>query len=201
MRNWKELKDGSLNIPPELREHLLKFSERTIPPLDKKSIKIDIATPEIIGEFQAIIDKCARKDQSHVNSDQEQNKKEDQESKKTRLKYDNKTLTLEELTNKIKMRMDKGKDIDVTDQIMLNTVNESKVQEHTEINNEIEMHKGENELTSSVKENETAIQIRTYPERIRIPKKAYKKGATYKVDDCYYDHDGRFLYRVIGISN
>ena len=35
---------------------------------------------------------------------------------------------------------------------------------------------------------------------IRIPKKLYKEGATYKIKDCYYDDDGEFLYRVPGMS-
>ncbi|XP_050070264.1 uncharacterized protein LOC126558312 [Anopheles maculipalpis] len=38
-------------------------------------------------------------------------------------------------------------------------------------------------------------------EFIRIPKKLYKRGATYQMDDCFYDDDGEFLYRVPGMSN
>ncbi|CAH2049266.1 unnamed protein product, partial [Iphiclides podalirius] len=36
LRNWKDLKENTLNIPEDLRKHLLKFSERKIPPLNKK---------------------------------------------------------------------------------------------------------------------------------------------------------------------
>ncbi|XP_052868566.1 uncharacterized protein LOC128274409 [Anopheles cruzii] len=37
-------------------------------------------------------------------------------------------------------------------------------------------------------------------EFIQIPKKLYKKGATYQLDDCFYDDDGEFLYRVPGMT-
>lgn len=36
--------------------------------------------------------------------------------------------------------------------------------------------------------------------RIHIPRKLYRKGATYRVDDSYYDDDGEFLYRVPGMT-
>ncbi|XP_061392989.1 uncharacterized protein LOC133328437 [Musca vetustissima] len=35
--------------------------------------------------------------------------------------------------------------------------------------------------------------------KIHIPRKLYRKGATYRVDDTYYDDDGEFLYRVPGM--
>ncbi|XP_044756499.1 uncharacterized protein LOC123315030 [Coccinella septempunctata] len=38
-----------------------------------------------------------------------------------------------------------------------------------------------------------------YPEKIKIPKKILKKGHTYKLNDCFYDSDGTFLYRVPGL--
>jgi len=41
--------------------------------------------------------------------------------------------------------------------------------------------------------------INDYPLAIRIPSKAWKKGYTYKVKDCFYDDNGDFLYRVPGL--
>lgn len=37
-------------------------------------------------------------------------------------------------------------------------------------------------------------------DQITIPKRLYREGATYKINDCYYDDDGEFLYRVPGMS-
>ncbi|KAM7363922.1 uncharacterized protein ACRADG_000643 [Cochliomyia hominivorax] len=35
--------------------------------------------------------------------------------------------------------------------------------------------------------------------RIHIPRKFWRKGATFRVNDCYYDDDGELLYRVPGM--
>lgn len=43
------------------------------------------------------------------------------------------------------------------------------------------------------------ITMPSLRERIKISKKLYKKGATYKLEDCYYDDDGTFLYRTPGM--
>jgi hypothetical protein len=40
-----------------------------------------------------------------------------------------------------------------------------------------------------------------YTKSINITKQLYKKGKTYRINDCYYDDDGEFLYRVPGIQN
>lgn len=37
-------------------------------------------------------------------------------------------------------------------------------------------------------------------DQITIPAKLWRRGATYKLADCYYDDDGEFLYRVPGMT-
>lgn len=44
------------------------------------------------------------------------------------------------------------------------------------------------------------IQITEIKERIIIPRKAYKRGAIFKVGDVFYDDDGELLYRVPGLD-
>ncbi|KMQ86200.1 math and lrr domain-containing protein [Lasius niger] len=39
-----------------------------------------------------------------------------------------------------------------------------------------------------------------YAKPIKITKNLYKPGMTYRINDCYYDDDGEFLYRVPGIQ-
>lgn len=46
-----------------------------------------------------------------------------------------------------------------------------------------------------------ASQDEHYPETITIPKNKYQKGKLYQLRDCYYDHDGEFLYRVPGLKD
>ncbi|KAI5651316.1 neugrin domain-containing protein [Phthorimaea operculella] len=206
MRNWKELKEGSLGISEDLRKHFLKFSERTIPPLNQQSIKIDLTQERKIGEFESIIRKCAAKDEQ-----KEQNQSQDTSSEtdlattqRKSVKKDYKRVTLDELAERIQNRLDKGKDISMNDTIMLNTVN-TRSDNQTEVSkvfdHEIGLVDDESRPTEIAlhKEKESELQI-DFTQRIRIPKSAYKKGATYKVNDCYYDDDGKFLYRVLGVT-
>lgn len=60
----------------------------------------------------------------------------------------------------------------------------------------IDVKKYESELVSFDASNTSKPDIR---EHIQIPRKLYKKGATYQLDDCFYDDDGEFLYRVPGM--
>lgn len=205
MRNWRELKEGSLHIPDDLRQHFLKFSDRTIPPLNKRSVKIELTEPKDLGEFERIVQRCAAKDEKNEQSNNTTYKeKTDINENNEKIRKDYKRVTLEELTARIKKRMEKGNELNIPDQIMLNTM-DNHVPEisHAELSKEIELDVEEHkkELTVPNEKDTKVIPITNYPERIRIPKKAYKSGATYKVNDCYYDHDGRFLYRVIGMSN
>lgn len=206
MRNWKELKEGTLSISEDVRAHFLKFSERTIPPLNRNSVKkIDVTPEEKIGEFENIIRRCA----ANENSDQKTFKqdynttKENEGEKMEKAPRDYKRVTLEELAQKIQTRLQTGQNVNVPDQIIVNTINDNAVLESksVNINKSIEIFDNDNKnnLVQYQPENDSK-DVMDYPERIRIPKKAYKKNATYKVNDCYYDHDGRFLYRVLGMT-
>ncbi|CAI6362047.1 unnamed protein product [Macrosiphum euphorbiae] len=58
------------------------------------------------------------------------------------------------------------------------------------------------ENTSVVSRKEVSAFIDTindYPLAIRIPKKVWKEGYIYRVNDCFYDDNGDFLYRVPGL--
>lgn len=58
-----------------------------------------------------------------------------------------------------------------------------------------------NTRTVTVKKPEKGtIQFQEIKDRIYIPRKAYKRGALYKVNDCFYDDDGELLYRVPGLD-
>ncbi|KOB65826.1 Neugrin [Operophtera brumata] len=200
MRNWKELKEGSLDIAQDLRDHFLKFSDRNIPPLKKESIKIDL-TQEKIGEFESIIKRCAQAQAKQTNIHSE-HKPDETTTKMVQVKRDKDRVTLKELTTKIKNRIEKGKDVDMPDQIIVNAVNTSSVVQ--QINTDVDLStepSNTKQVAEYKNENHDDKSIMEYPERIRIPKSAYKKGATFKVNDCYYDHDGQFLYRVLGMSN
>lgn len=205
MRNWRELKEDSLDIPQELREHLLKFSERTIPSLNKESVKPS-AMEEKMGEFEKIIRRCA--ENKDKETDVEANDSTDvalySPSNMNNHNKDRKRVTLEEMAAKIKNRLESGKGIDLPDQILLSAVHSNNLEiSSKKLSKEIDFHDAEqsNAVAEYKDTDEKQTSIMEYPDRIRIPKKAYKKGATYKVNDCYYDHDGKFLYRVLGMSS
>lgn len=63
---------------------------------------------------------------------------------------------------------------------------EASLQEHTNIISRKEVSK-------------FVDTIDNYPLAIRIPKRVWKEGYTYKVKDCFYDDRGEFLYRVPGL--
>ena len=44
-------------------------------------------------------------------------------------------------------------------------------------------------------------ELHDEPLFIKIPKHRYKEGMTYRVQNCYYDDDGEFLYKVPGLHN
>lgn len=67
--------------------------------------------------------------------------------------------------------------------------------------NLIGVKKYESELISFDASNTQSSSMKPdIRESIQIPRKLYKKGATYQLDDCFYDDDGEFLYRVPGIT-
>ncbi|KAG6441571.1 hypothetical protein O3G_MSEX001892 [Manduca sexta] len=202
MRNWKELKEGGLGLPENMRKHFLKFSERTIPPLNQKSIKIDITQEEKMGEFERIVQRCASQGTKENHGEKSDSVGTNYTTdNKNKVHKDNSRTTLDELTAKIKKRLETGQDVDLPDQIILNTTKTKTIPTNQEMTKEIELFKDEikeNKVTE-YKEPDDDKSIMNYPEKINIPRKAYKKGATYKVNDCYYDHDGKFLYRVLGM--
>lgn len=54
--------------------------------------------------------------------------------------------------------------------------------------------------TVSMKKNDDSLTTSEIRDRVVIPKRLFKKGATYKLYDCFYDDDGEFLYRVPGMT-
>lgn len=199
LRNWRELKEGSLDISEDVRKHFLKFSDRKIPPLKKESIKIDLTQQEKMGEFESIVRRCAKESGQNMNEEHSS----ETETKTKYARKDRKTTTLDELTTKIKNRIEKGKDVNMPDQIILESVNSrnSELQNNTSLDLSIQTDEQNQVVKYEENSEKDDRKIMEYPEKIRIPRSAYKKDATYKVNDCFYDHDGQFLYRVLGMSN
>lgn len=122
-------------------------------------------------------------------------------------KYDKPHTTLDQFTEKLARKSEKGS-IKPNEEFMLKNL--EKKQEDLEITEEEDASKSiatlkslnktkyyNSEVSKVVKKQVPVME--NYPERIRIPKSLYKPGSTYKLNDCYYDDDGEFLYRVPGM--
>lgn len=53
-----------------------------------------------------------------------------------------------------------------------------------------------------ITERDVQVELANHIEmKIHIPKELYKEDAIYKVEDCFYDDQGEFLYRVPGLKD
>lgn len=216
--NWKAFKKGEMeNIPENLKEHLKKFSDRSLifKPFEVPA-KIEVVKkPNIPTEFSEIITSYenminnTKKIEATAIAEEGKTKKQvdiiEQNARKIKPNVKITNVTLEELRNEIKSGIISGKEIGIDDKIILDHSKEKEgdtniVQlDSVEMNNIIEKTKyqSNDELT---KKTERDYSHLIYPERIIIPKNKWKHGCTYKVNDCFYDSDGTFLYRVPGMS-
>lgn len=74
------------------------------------------------------------------------------------------------------------------------------IKDSNEIVDLIEQKYTSRQVSIEVRELSKQYNFLVYPRRIRIPWKLFKRGRTYKLNDCYYDDDGTFLYRVPGMD-
>lgn len=218
MRNWKELKEDTLSgVSPEMKDHIMKFSKRTIPPRQQKAIAdTKELSPGAMGfnEFKNIVTKYEKAEKQHfrlpaANSEEQLLQIEDSSEPKDnsvirkQLLHDTAPITLDGLRSKISASAEKNVEISTDDQSIIMPAKEimslhnSNEEIQTESNTYIQKV---NPNMPIQKITEAELVGTSYPERIRIPKKAYQRGVTYKVNDCYYDDDGRFLYRVPGLE-
>lgn len=68
------------------------------------------------------------------------------------------------------------------------------------ITDKIEKYQTRNVKLSDRKPSTDLMVDNSIREYIKIPKRLFKKGATYQKEDCFYDDDGEFLYRVPGMA-
>ncbi|XP_025411558.1 uncharacterized protein LOC112684319 [Sipha flava] len=191
--NWERFRNGDIELPIELKNHLKKFSDRRPTLITLKQAEAYIPKPatEYLKpeEFGQIITSY-RGEPSNQNEQMQIEAEENYEKiyeNDIRTSTKNKHFTLDQLKKNSQERSfswytpqpTNEKNIDVA------TV-EASLQEHTSIISRKDVSK-------------FIDTINNYPLAIRIPKKVWKEGYTYKVKDCFYDDRGEFLYRVPGL--
>lgn len=221
-KNWIALKKGEMtNLPEKLTKHLQKFSDRSSINLKpyKMPDKIEVIRKSNVStEFSDIITSYEKLKNKSKNEETEEpiwknaNDIQDglddsgnNEKKENKPRTTEKFVTLQQLRHKIQSKIISGEEIPIDDKMILDNYNNRETKHHIvklpseEINSILSKT---NYQTSSglTKKTERDYSHLIYPYRIMIPKNKLKHGYTYKLNDCYYDSDGRFLYRVPGMD-
>jgi len=218
-KHWIDFKKGKHNqLPEELKEHLQKFSNRS---LNLEPFKSLDSTKESIqnkgdykrsGEFSEIIESYQRlksKNQTEQNSNlTNQNRDLDLTVKNPIQKKHQALFTFKELKDKLEENISRGKHISEEEQLILQETKPTKEDINTtivlkpeDISKIVEhRHETNSSKVGFVRKTTRDMSHLVYPEKIIIPQDQFKKGYTYKLNDCYYDSDGEFLYRIPGMT-
>uniref|UniRef100_A0A182QZW0 Uncharacterized protein n=1 Tax=Anopheles farauti TaxID=69004 RepID=A0A182QZW0_9DIPT len=216
--NWQMFRSGRIkNIDAGFAQHLNKFVQRNVekgelrPTFEAKPLYEIRPLPE--GEFSAIITSCKKYER----------KEQDSESQQVLLSEDNDNPPEEKLPH-VPQYMPKQDtfllgSVENTRHVTLSEIkkrgddpsftSDRKMQDESA---QLDLGTGVvDKLENIPKKYETALYAESsydardakhedIKEFIKIPEKLHKKGATYQVDDCFYDDDGEFLYRVPGMT-
>ncbi|XP_028132357.2 uncharacterized protein LOC114327848 [Diabrotica virgifera virgifera] len=218
-KNWQKFRKGKLtDLPPDLVEHLNKFTNRKVNVQLENKKKEIVNKPKIQSEFSEIITGYQRlknkvdteKDEVvEVNLSKNFKSRESLEKntylpiKKEDIK-DKRPITLTQLKDNIERKASRGLGLSAEEEnIYVNT--HQQEEDVVVLNKEDVSVIPENKYTNNAG---CSLTVKTekdyshliYPEKIVIPKKLIKKGYTYRLNDCYYDYDGEFLYRVPGMG-
>lgn len=214
-QTWAKFKKGELqDLPPHLTEHLQKFTDRELnidtydPSLYEETKKVVYKTKNMKTEFSDIITSYEK-----LMAKNNEEQKEDLTEKVKLLGDGNefyasehrsrRRITLPQLKKDIETAVERGRYISETDKLILSEVKtEDSRNEIVELKQDLSAIQQRHEKPSGVGYLKTQrdYSCLEYPLKVTIPKKVYKRGCTYKLNDCYYDDDGMFLYRVPGMS-
>ncbi|XP_034486850.1 neugrin [Drosophila innubila] len=198
MRNWTQLQAGKFSdISPEMLQHLQKFAQRQSQDLqqlkpEKWPTRPELPVPQR-NEFRALLGTSSNKQLAIGMPAQRPERQLPQPV------GDEETYLLDKVKNKRKMRLQELKELQLVPE------------QNQELERPLPNPGGTGVLPSFVQKFErteivvSAADQRKYEmtkvkDRIVIPRKLYRTGATYKVEDAYYDDDGEFLYRVPGMT-
>lgn len=202
IKNWQLLGTGKgdFSIPPSLLQHLQKFAERRRQDLRELKTqdwptKSQLPTPQG-NEFRKLLGSSS-KTTEEMPTPQIPSGYEAPPSA-----AEDETYLLDKIRNKKKMRLQELKELQLV---------ESAPAVPEEMKRPIENPSGTGFLPSFVPKfasseivisaaDQRKYEITQVKTRIVIPRKLHRQGATYRVEDAYYDDDGELLYRVPGMT-
>lgn len=211
-KSWAKFKTGELEVDPLLAQHLKRFAHRDFKEVSRQKVKrklgVDIPKPAKT-EFLSIITTCKKYSQNDESEKQqremlrlEQPNEDEMEFPKWRPKNPEQDSIV--MTSKISNTMammplreyqKHSPEIDLTETRRDLAQPPKPVRDLTNVTK----HKESSVATLHINDKKV-FQSLEIQEHITIPKKAWIEGKTYKVDDCFYDDDGEFLYRVPGLK-
>lgn len=210
--NWELFKSGRIkNIDDGFAEHLNKFVHRNFqevqkPKIEQKRLYNIQQHNQEGGDFLQIITSCKKyantTDQPDVKRIGEEEHISDQDIPDISTKAPNQGMfmmknvsdrhpkTLQQVKRELGMSPTKEQYSDDSDASSISSSRDCL----------INVKKYESELVTFDESSTSTQKKLDIKESIQIPRKLYKKGATYQLDDCFYDDDGEFLYRVPGMT-
>ncbi|XP_050535600.1 uncharacterized protein LOC126902401 [Daktulosphaira vitifoliae] len=196
--NWESFRSGTLqySLPEDIKHHLSKFSDRrpkliTLEEAEKFIPRpaSDYLKPKEFGQIitSYLGEPVVNNDQKQLESNTESLLRIYENDLNTDTKK--KHFILEELN--IKSIKKNSCYNSQTENFVNNKLNHPLVETNFQESTMIISKKEASHLINNMTE---------YPLAIRIPKNVWKEGFTYKVNDCFYDDNGDFLYRVPGLK-
>lgn len=201
MSNWKAFREGNCEgLCKEIVEHLNKFANRSFnfnsfQPKSSATTE-NINESRVSGEFSKIIESYENRKknkQKMIGNGTDSNDEDRNQYKPLRDTYlttkpanfvNRNNITLSELN-----QIEGNEYVKSTDEVSLEKRTQSDIK--------VKKYKA---TEVAISKTNTDYSHLIYPERIKIPKHKHRKDCLYKLNDCYYDSDGEFLYRVPGMS-
>lgn len=223
--NWEKFRNGEFDeeLDPKVRMHLMKFKDRKINlqalPKFEPKLKLSENIKTKNDEFLRIITSCkkyqeieaaesqSQEDVKQISSSNESSTESPDFQTMMSEKGFNprRRMTLSELKWLLGEKETDNEPIEIDEkQLELhskqNPAGTGIVQkQHRPKFDSIDFPKKYNVQVATQKELDT-MKITPVKENIRIPRKLWRKNATYKYKDCFYDDDGELLYRVPGLT-
>lgn len=208
--NWELFKSGRIkNIDGGFADHLNKFVHRNFQEVQKPKVEnkrlyeIRQHVPED-GEFSRIITSCKKYAKASEKGDFKQIGEEGEvvnDIPEISAKAPNRDMfVMKDVVDRNPKTLRQ-----IKRELGISTVTVESDESDTSSlfssrDNLIDVKKYESELISFDTSNSSTSVVQDIKENIKIPRKLFKKGATYQLDDCFYDDDGEFLYRVPGMT-
>lgn len=199
-QNWDSLRQGNVpGINEELRKHLLKFADRDIDHVPSKETKRNLLELPA-GEFSQIITSCKKMSEPlAIKAFHNEPDSRGAAPMHTASDYGSNTIVLDGVSDRRPMTIELFRDSSGMLQPNSPPLNTTPATVN-HVSTALGSRTGKVEMMPVPSQFNANKKMFELQDQITIPRKLRRHGATYKVDDSYFDEDGEFLYRVPGMK-